>query len=220
MLTIPQIKAAGGYGAIYVDPAWRYRDSSCRGAAEQHYTKDQNTGRSTMSDAELCALPVGEIAARDCALFLCGTWPKDREKYLLLDAWGFEYKTLAFIWHKYRSNSCRPFYGNGRWTRANSEPVWLATRGKPKRVDKGVDQLIETIEFDDDRLLQAPVMDHSKKPEEIALRIKKLVGDHIPAIELFARERVEGFDAWGNDPKIGRPDVLLTNADLNRWMFA
>lgn len=218
MLTIAQVKALGGYGIIYLDPAWRYRDSTCRGAAEQHYTADNGTGRSTMNDAELCALPVGEIAARDCALFMWGTWPKDREKYLLLDAWGFEFKTLAFIWHKYRNNSCRPFYGNGRWTRANSEPVWLATRGKPKRIDKGVDQLIETIGDDDDCLLQAGVMEHSAKPDEVAQRILRLMGSQVPAIDLFARKRTEGFDAWGNDPAIGRPDVLLTQSDM-RWLM-
>lgn len=168
-----------------------------------------------MSDEELCALPVASIAAPNCVLFLCGTWPKDREKYLLMDAWGFQYKTLAFVWQKYLANSCRPFYGNGRWTRANTEPVWLATRGKPKRIDRAVEQIIETIEQDDDRLLQASHGNHSQKPEEIAIRILKLMGD-VPAIELFARERSEGFDAWGNDRRIGVPDVLLTGEDMRR----
>lgn len=215
MLTIPQVKALGGYGVILADLAWRYRNVGGRGACEQHYTADPDTGRSTMSDEEICAMPVGDISAEDCALFMWGTWPKDREKYLVGDAWGFEYKTLAFVWQKYFSNSCRPFYGNGRWTRANTEPVWLFTRGKPKRVDAAVDQLIETIECECDRVLQAAHSgEHSEKPEEVHHRIKRLMGDKVPAIELCARVRRPGWDAWGNDPRLGSPDVMLTGKEL------
>lgn len=213
MLTIEQVKAEGGYDVILCDFPWRYRNASGRGAAENHYTPDEDTGRSTMSIAEGCALPVGELAADDCALFMWGTWPQDREKYILGDAWGFDYKTLAFAWQKYYNNSCRLFYGQGRWTRANTEPVWLFTRGKPKRVDNGVDQLIETIECDCDRLLQAAQDGHSSKPEEVHHRIMRLCGEHSTKIELFARERVPGWDAWGNDAKLGTPDVILTGKE-------
>lgn len=214
MLTIPQVRALGGYGVILADMAWRYRDVGCRGGCEKHYTEDDETGRSTMSDEEICALPIGEIAADDCALFFWCTWPRDEIKYQVFKAWGFEFRTLAFDWVKYYDNSCRPFYGNGRMTRANSEPCWLAVRGRPKRVDAGVSMLIETIDTDPERVVQAARgTKHSRKPDEVRHRIKRLMGPDVPALELCARERFEGWDSWGNDPAIGLPDVQLTGKE-------
>jgi len=75
----------------------------------------------------------------------------------------------------------------GYYTRSNPEMCLLATKGKPKRLSKSVRQLIVS------KLEQ-----HSKKPDEIRNRIVELCGD-IPRIELFARQRVEGWDCWGNE---------------------
>lgn len=226
MLTVAQIKALGGYGIIYIDPGWDYDDDGGRGAAENHYD--------CVSGSWLESLPIKEIAAPDCALFMWATHPFVREAMKLgeCERWGFEYKTLAFMWFKYRNNSCRPHYGNGRWTRANTEPVYLFTRGKPKRCNKGVDQFIETIGIDeeikmlewlkqdtrrcivdyfnliDDKTIQAPVREHSRKPDEVRHRIKRLMGAEIPAIEIFGRERAAGWDCCGNDPKIGSSDIV------------
>ena len=82
----------GTYNIIYADPPWRYEQRKVQGAAENHY--------STMSIDELCALPVPELAAKDCALFLWATFPQLSEALHLIRAWGFRYKTVAFVWRK------------------------------------------------------------------------------------------------------------------------
>lgn len=105
----------------------------------------------------------------------------------LINAWGFEYKTCAFVWVKKNKVKDSWFWGMGNWTRANAELCLLATKGKPKRVDAGVHSVIDTR-----------VEQHSKKPDEARKRIEQLMGDKT-RIELFARQRVDGWDAWGNE---------------------
>lgn len=96
-----------------------------QGAAENHYP--------TMSIDELCALPVAEIAAPDSALFLWATFPQLPEALRLIEAWGFTYKSVAFVWLKKNRKADSWFYGLGFWTRGNAEICLLATRGHPKR---------------------------------------------------------------------------------------
>lgn len=124
----------GTYNIIYADPPWRYEQRKVQGAAENHYP--------TMSIDELCALPVPELAAKDCALFLWATFPQLPEALRLIHAWGFRYKTVAFVWLKRNRKSPSWFYGMGYWTRSNAEICLLATRGKPKRQSAGVHQFI------------------------------------------------------------------------------
>ncbi len=166
------------YTVIYADPPWRYRQKDINGAVERHYP--------TMSMEELCALSVAEIAARDCALFLWATFPQLPEALRLIQAWGFQYKTVAFVWVKKNRRTDSWFYGLGFWTRANAEICLLATRGRPQRQSAKVHQLIVS-----------PVEHHSKKPDEAREKITALMGD-VPRIELFAREKPPGWDVWGN----------------------
>ena len=85
------------YKIIYADPPWRYARSKVQGAAEKHYP--------TMSIEELCALPVKEIADKDCILFLWATFPQLKEALQLIKAWGFTYKSVAFVWLKQNRKS-------------------------------------------------------------------------------------------------------------------
>lgn len=124
-----------------------------QGAAEKHYP--------TMGIDELCALPVPELAAKDCALFLWATFPQLSEALRLIRAWGFRYRTVAFVWLKRNRKSPSWFYGMGYWTRSNAEICLLATKGKPKRQSAGVHQF-----------LISPIEQHSKKPD--AAREKSL----------------------------------------------
>lgn len=124
-----------------------------QGAAEKHYP--------TMGIDELCALPVPELAAKDCALFLWATFPQLPEALRLIHAWGFRYRTVAFVWLKRNRKSPSWFYGMGYWTRSNAEICLLATKGKPKRQSAGVHQF-----------LISPIEQHSKKPD--AAREKSL----------------------------------------------
>ena len=125
------------YGVIYADPPWAYKVWSKKGqgrSAENHYP--------TMDIADIRALPVGELADKDCALFLWVTFPCLREGLSVLESWGFTYKTVAFVWVKQNKKSDNLFWGLGYWTRANAEICILATKGSPRRMDAGVHQVI------------------------------------------------------------------------------
>lgn len=140
-----------------------------------------------MSIDELCALPVAELAAKDCVLFLWATFPQLPEALQLIKAWGFHYKTVAFVWLKRNRKSPSWFYGLGYWTRGNAEICLLAIKGKPKRKSAGVHQFIIS-----------PIEQHSKKPDEARQKILALMGD-LPRVELFARQKTPGWDVWGNE---------------------
>lgn len=153
------------YKVIYADPPWAYKVWSKKGAgrsAESHYP--------TMDIAAIKALPVGELADKDCALFLWITFPMLREAWGVMDAWGFTFKTVAFVWIKQCRKSEGLFTGMGYWTRANAEICLLATRGRPKRAARDVKQVI-----------LSHVERHSQKPEEARRRIEALMGD-VPAL--------------------------------------
>lgn len=164
---------------IYADPPWRYEQYKVSGTAERHYP--------VMRMEDIKALPVRELAARDCALFLWVTFPMLREAWGVMEAWGFTYKTVAFVWIKRNRQSDGVFWGLGYWTRSNAELCLLATRGHPRRQAKNVHQVIIS-----------PVEEHSKKPDEARRRIEVLMGD-VPRVELFARQYTPGWDVWGNE---------------------
>ncbi len=170
------------YGIIYADPCWQFRVHSEKGkgrSAESHYP--------TMSIEEISALPVSDIASDNCVLFMWVTFPTMEESFKVIRAWGFEYKTVAFAWVKQNKKADSLFWGMGYWTRANVELCLLATKGHPKRVSSKVHQVI-----------MSHIEEHSKKPAETRDRIVELMGD-LPRIELFARQKVPGWDAWGNE---------------------
>lgn len=167
------------YQIIYADPPWQYECGKVQGAAKNHY--------STMSIDDLCALPVEDLAENDCVLFMWATFPKLPEALQLIKAWGFQYKTVAFVWLKQNPKSLTWFYGLGFWTRGNAEICLLATKGKPKRRSPKVHQFII-----------APRERHSKKPDITRDKIIDLVGD-LPRVELFARQKIDGWDSWGNE---------------------
>lgn len=123
------------YQIIYADPPWSYRNKGTRAAAEKHY--------STMSIEDIKALPVADIAADNCVLFLWTTFPMLREALETIEAWGFEYKTLAFCWAKRNKSGKGWFWGLGNWTRSNPEICLLAIKGHPQRVSAAVHSLLD-----------------------------------------------------------------------------
>jgi N6-adenosine-specific RNA methylase IME4 len=169
------------YQIIYADPPWSYRDKALagnRGACCKY---------PIMSIDEIKNLPIQNITAKNCILFLWITMPKLNEVFQVINAWGFEYKTNAFTWIKRNKKSNSWFWGMGRWTRANAELCLLATKGKPKRVNAGIHSIIDS-----------PIGEHSKKPDIAREKIVELCGD-LSRIELFAREQHEGWDVWGDE---------------------
>lgn len=177
------------YKILYADPAWSYNDKNCNGACEKHYN--------TMKLTDICSLPIKDITDKNCVLFLWATYPLYLEALEVIKAWGFKYKTIGFQWVKLNKKNGKPFYGLGRWTRGNTEPCLIATKGKPTRIRKNVFQLI-----------QSPIREHSQKPDIVRDKIVTLMGD-LPRIELFARgnrdkdllgyNKFNGWDVWGNE---------------------
>ena len=120
-------------------------------------------------------------------LFLWATYPKIQEALDTIKKWGFTYKSIAFQWIKQNRKGNGYFFGLGRWTRGNTECCLIAVKGKPKRKNNSVSQLIFS-----------PLQKHSQKPDEVREKIIELIGD-VPRIELFARESCDGWDCWGNE---------------------
>lgn len=167
------------YQIIYADPPWDYKDQGCQGTMANHYRG--------MKIKDICQLPIQNITAKNCILFLWATYPMLPEALKVIEHWNFTYKSIAFQWLKLNPKALTPFFGLGRWTRGNTEPCLLATKGKPERISAGVFQLI-----------QSPRLKHSQKPPEARDKIVRLVGD-LSRIELFAREKIPGWDVWGNE---------------------
>jgi N6-adenosine-specific RNA methylase IME4 len=170
---------ANRYDVILADPPWHFETW---GEGDRNVTKYYPI----METNDICGLSVP--ASDNSVLFLWACWPKLKDAMLVIDAWGFEYKTIAWIWVKLNSNSMGFFTGMGYYTRANSEPCLLATKGKPPRVsDKGIQSLI-----------CSPVREHSRKPDEQYAKIEKLYPNK-KYLELFARRQRPGWDVFGNE---------------------
>jgi len=140
-----------------------------------------------MTTEELCALPVADISAPNAILFFWVTFPHLLDGLKVISSWGFQYKSCGFVWLKTCRKSDGWHVGMGHWTRANAELCLIATCGSPKRIGKGVRQIVVS-----------PIETHSKKPDCVRDRIVELMGD-VPRIELFARERTPGWEALGNE---------------------
>jgi N6-adenosine-specific RNA methylase IME4 len=169
------------YQVIYADPPWN---------SNTQFGRDKNKGNQQhyplMTMADIKALPVNNLADKNCILFL---WVVDTQLFDakdVIDAWGFTYKTVGFTWAK-KTVTGKDHFGVGMWTRKNPEMCLLATKGSPKRVSAGVRQLQNHT-----------VRAHSQKPDAIKDEIVRLVGD-LPRIELFARQKTPGWDVWGNE---------------------
>lgn len=172
---------SGPYAAILADPPWAFRTYSGKHAtphrcAEDHYR--------TMDLPAISRLPVADCAAKNAALFL---WVVDSHidaGIELMAHWGFRFKTKAFTWLKLGKTG-KPIMSLGYWSRKQTEICLLGTRGKPRRLSAGVGELIV-----------APRREHSRKPDEQYAKIEALVAG--PYLELFARHRRPGWDAWGD----------------------
>ena len=157
------------FGKIYADPPWLYDNQGTRVSTDNHYRG--------MTVEEICALPVGELAAEDAHLHL---WTTNVlfQCQRLLEAWGFEFKS-SFIWVK-------PTIGTGNYWRNAHELLLTAVRGDAKRFN---DKTLKSW-IDCDR---GP---HSEKPEQVRAFIERASAG--PRLELFARRIAPGWAAWGN----------------------
>lgn len=169
------IMPQGVYRVLYADPPWDYAQVIDKyGPAERHYA--------TMTLDELCMF--GELVKGICddnaVLFLWSTSPKLRDAFTVMDAWGFRYSGAMFIWDKVRHNF-------GHYNSVRHELLLICIKGScPPDTSQLVDS-VQTIERSSE---------HSEKPEEFR-QIIDLLYPHGNRIELFARQSVAGWDAWG-----------------------
>lgn len=177
---------------ILADPPWFYnsranKETSFRGGARSHYD--------LMKDADLLALPVNEIAAERSVLFLWATWPRLDFALQLIAAWGFTYKTCGFDWFKVNLNGGL-FHGVGYYSKSNSEPCLLATKGQPlKPATHDVSMALEDFEQEAFKALRR---EHSRKPEEVHNRIERMYPT-ARKLEMFSRRQRPQWVSWGNE---------------------
>ena len=158
------------FGCIYADPPWSYSNQGTRGATNNHYD-------GTMTVDELCALPIGELAAEKSHLHLWTTNAFLFETPKIFEAWGFEFKS-SFVWVK-------PQMGIGNYWRNSHEFLLLGVRGGLTAQDKSQ---MSWLEHKRGR--------HSSKPDRIQDAVEKLSPG--PRLELFGRRPRPGWVVFGN----------------------
>ena len=176
------------YNIIYADPPWHYGSKSAVNNTNGSEIKPLSDHYNTMSFEDLKSLPISSLTKKDAACFMWVTDSHIDEALDIFKSWGFQYKTIAFNWIKTTSkgNYCKNV---APWTMKSSEICLLGTKGAMSK-----NKQANNIES----LVIAERTKHSKKPNEVRKRIDLLFGD-LPKIELFARQKTEGWDVWGNE---------------------
>lgn len=184
------------YPVIVADPPWdftTYSDKAQR-SAKKHY--------GVMPTGDIARLDVAAWAAADAILLLWATWPNLLDAIRVGSAWGFTYKTLGFVWLKRTSTASTWHMGLGYYTRANSEPCLLFTRGATlPRQSMGVHQIIDDNAPRQltlfENTLVAPIRRHSEKPPAFYEAVESLVAG--PYLSIFERKDRPGWKMLGNE---------------------
>lgn len=175
------------YQIIYADPPWEYKQFSKNKGIDPKFGSVLSQYK-TMSIEELCKLPIKNLADDSCILFMWATMPNLDRAFEVIKAWGFIYKTCAYTWVKQNPLGQGVYSGLGHWTNGNAELCLLATKKKyPRRIVKNSKQI-----------QMYPRGRHSAKPPQIRDEIVRFMGN-LPRVELFARQKTEGWDVWGNE---------------------
>ena len=171
------------YGTLLIDPPWDINQKGTYGAVH-HYK--------LMSLEQIKAMPIANLAKPDAHVWLWVTNGTLRQGYDVLEAWGFTPRSV-FTWIK-------PRLGLGVYLRNATEHVLLGTRGKAPVLFKA-----------QPNWLFAPLQGHSHKPEELYAIIERV--SPAPYLELFARRRQKGWNAWGLEVEsdIKMPDYPVPN---------
>jgi N6-adenosine-specific RNA methylase IME4 len=168
------------YQILYADPCWDYDNriqhngKETTGSAIYHYP--------TMKIEELKKLNVPSITDKNALLFMWSSSPHLPQAIELMNAWGFEYKTIAFVWDKQKVNP-------GYYTMSQVEICLVGKKGNipSPRGTRNERQFLSEMRGR-----------HSQKPSEVRDRIVKMFPEQ-KKVELFARQKVDGWDCWGNE---------------------
>lgn len=184
----------GTWDVVLIDPPWRYPV-----IAANHPTLATGAAREypLMSDQDIFDLPVGDLFAPQGMLFCWATCPRLDTAIHAIEEWGLYYRAVAFVWVKTRKDGA-PIGAQGvrpSVVKPTTELVLAASKGKRK---------LSVADATIRQVVMAPKREHSRKPDEVQERIERLY-PQASRIELFARRRREGWDAWGNEVDTGDP---------------
>lgn len=168
------------YEIIYGDPPWPNTHTRGTRGADKKFP--------LMSISDICQVGIKEHTAKNAILFLWTPAIFLAESLQVIESWGFKYKTMGFVWIK-TTKAGKPAWGLGSFTRANAEFCLIGVKGKPKVQSHSISQVI-----------LEPRSIFGRKPASTRTKIVELMGD-LPRIELFAREKTEGWSVWGNEVK-------------------
>jgi len=179
------------YQVIYADPPWKVQNASsvwykCDNPIENKYP--------TMNIEEIKALPIKEISDKPSSLFLWTTHTFLKDALEVMESWGFKYH-CCITWDKKSGFSVWGFH-------RRTEFCLFGYSGGINVNQKG--RFIPT-------LIVEPKRKHSQKP--ILMRSWIENNSPKPRIELFARERFDGWDAWGNELPNTTQKMLKTEAN-------
>lgn len=173
------------YKVIYADPPWHFNSKKAGG----NMSSGALANYPVLTVEQMKRMDVTGMAQDDCLLVMWYVSSQPKEAIELAESWGFKVKHMnGFIWNKLTVN-LNPFFGMGFYTRAGAESALIAVKGKPSNLiaDHGVRQIHNAVN-----------KKHSQKPQVFRDSIVKMCGD-VPRIELFARNKTEGWDVWGNE---------------------
>jgi N6-adenosine-specific RNA methylase IME4 len=186
------------FSAIVADPPWKFKSWTAPQVNNPEGRRDVERHYDTMSIDKICALPVGDLSTKDAHLFLWATGPCLPDAFKVIEAWGFRYSSMGFVWIKLKKKHdplqlrflpAAEFdlhVGLGLTTRHNAEFCLLARKGSARRMARDIREVI-----------MEPVREHSRKPEEAYLRVMRYCEG--PYLELFSREQRPGWICWGNE---------------------
>jgi N6-adenosine-specific RNA methylase IME4 len=187
----------GGYDVIIADPPWRFRhwnQDNQRKSASRYYR--------LMRTEDILALPVRELAAKNCILLLWATAPMLPQALATMEAWGFRYCSRTG-WRKTYPSGAQAT-GTGYWVRTRHEDVLIGKIGKPK-LARALPSLFDGIR-----------RAHSQKPVEFY----SMIADRTPGAarcELFSRQTHLGFTGWGDEVgKLDHPPLTPVEAPVSR----
>ena len=168
------------YEIIYADPPWDYK-------GQKQHSKVKTTGGAvshynTTTTRDLKDIPVADVAADNSLMFMWSSSPHLDQAIDLMTAWGFQYKTIAFVWYKQRTNP-------GFYTMSQCEICIVGKRGKIP-TPRGARNVRQFLSEERGK--------HSAKPAEIRRRIEQMFPTQTK-LEMFAREAPEGWDVFGNE---------------------
>lgn len=177
------------YDVLLLDPPWSYFGSPDKmGAAGKEY--------SLMDQGAVCSLPIRQVLKKKAYVFVWATGPRLNFAIEAIKAWGLHYRGVAYVWVKSRKSDNGIISGQGvppTYTKPTTEFLLCATTTKAGRP-------VPLKRFNTPQVILAPRGAHSEKPDVFRQSIEETLGtQNLSCLEIFARKRMDGWDAVGNE---------------------